>query len=69
MYYGCQLYYIKLNLWVELTIHKNYLKYFNKGCISFILNNKLYLIGGQFKDNTGYAIPLFSDNLLIFDIN
>jgi hypothetical protein len=69
IYNGVQLYYINLDLWVELIVSKDYLKYFTKGCISFQKEGKLYLMCGQFGDNYGNPTSIFNDNLLIFDIH
>jgi hypothetical protein len=65
IYNGCQLYFIDLDLWMELTISKEYLKYFTKGCICFENNNKLYLTSGQFKTN----MSIFNDDFLIFELD
>ena len=67
IYHGLQLYYAELDLWVELSISKEYSRYFNKGCISFYHNNQLFLTGGQFSENNR-AIGLFNDSLLIFPL-
>jgi glycosyltransferase involved in cell wall biosynthesis len=65
---GVQLYYTELDLWIELIISKDYLKYFNKGCICFQNNNKLYLTSGQFGTNLQKATNKFNDTLIVFDI-
>jgi hypothetical protein len=68
IYNGIQLYYMELDLWIELIVHKDYLQYFNKGCICFETNDKLYLSCGQFCSKTGNSIAVFNDTLFIFDI-
>ena len=65
---GCQLYYYKLDLWIELVIKEEYVDIFNKGCVSFVYKNKLYLFGGQFGDNNNLAKAKFNDTLFIFDL-
>jgi glycosyltransferase involved in cell wall biosynthesis len=68
IYNGYQLYYTKLDICVNLLLDKNYIQYFNKGCMSFIYNKKLYLSCGQYGDNNNYNIEKFNDNLFIFDL-
>lgn len=62
IYYGLQIYYFDYDVWANITIDKSIECAFNKGCCATILNNKLYLLGGQIKSYK------FTNMISIFDI-
>ena len=65
---GVQLYLIDLDIWIEIKVDQQYKQYFNKGCISFIHNNKLYLVAGQYCNEYKKCIGKFNDMLMIFEL-
>jgi hypothetical protein len=69
VYMGLQLYYTKLNLWIELTVDPAMIQYFNKGCLSLMKLNQLYLTSGQFGNDKGESIGKFNDTLLVFEFS
>lgn len=62
VYHGVQIYYVDYDLWANITIDKSIESIFNKGCVAFTKDNKLYVLGGQMKSMK------FSNTLSIFNI-